>query len=121
MGYLHGQGPNNVLETLGEIGSLTRHDYSTWRQDIQKIQTLLEDIDTQYPEDNDKVRLWNDIKVHRIITALDGISEFKEYLTLHVIGNPVLPSARDLVAAITQYANANRRLGRDLNKMQEPC
>ena len=84
------------------------HDYnSTWRQDIQKIQTLLEDIDTQYPEDNDKVRLWNDIKVHRIITALDGISEFKEQLTLHVIGNHVLPSARDLVAAITQYANAN--------------
>jgi hypothetical protein len=43
---VRGQGPNNVLETLGEIGSLTMHDYSTWRQDIQKIQTLLEDIDT---------------------------------------------------------------------------
>ena len=68
------------------------HDYSTQRQDIQKIQTWLEDIDTQQPEDNDKVRLWNDIKVRRIITALDDISEFKEYLTLH----------------------ANRRLGRDL-------
>ena len=64
--------------------------------------------------DNDKVRLWNDIKVHIIITALDSISEFKEYLTFHVIGNPVLPSARDLVAAVTQYAIANRRLGRDL-------
>ena len=73
---------------------------------------MLEDIDTQYPEENDKVRLWNDIKKHRIITALDGISEFKEYLTLHIIGNPVLPSVRDLVAAITQ--NPNRRLDRDL-------
>ena len=75
---------------------------------------MLEDIDTQYPEENDKVRLWNDIKVHRIIMALDGMSEFKEYLTLHIIGNPVLPSVRDLVAAITQNAKANRRLDRDL-------
>jgi len=90
------------LAKLGEIGSFTMHDYSTWRQDIQKIQTLLEDIDTQYPEDNR-----NDIKVPKMIT------EFKEYLTLDVIGNTVLPSARDLVAAITQYANAYRRLGRE--------
>jgi hypothetical protein len=75
---------------------------------------LLEDIDIQYPEDADKVRLWNDIKTHRIITALDGVPEFKEFLTLHVIGNPILPAARDLVAAVTQFANANRRLGRDL-------
>jgi len=37
---VRGQGPNNVLATLGEIGSFTMHDYSTWRQDIPKIQTL---------------------------------------------------------------------------------
>jgi hypothetical protein len=110
---IRGQGASNILGTLGEIGSFEMHDYVTWRQDIQRIQSLLEDVDTQYPEDADKVRLWNDIKVHRIITALDGIPEFKEFLTLHVIGNPILPTARDLVIAITQFANANRRLGRD--------
>ena len=97
-----------MLVTLGEIQSFEIHDYSTWRQDIQKIQLLLEDIGTQYPEDADEVRLWNDIKVHRIITALDGITEFKEFLTLHVIGNPVLPSARDLVNENTKFAKANK-------------
>ena len=51
---------------------------------------------------------------HRIITALDGIPKFKEFLTRHVIGDPVLPTARDLVAAITHVANANQRPEWDL-------
>lgn len=46
----------------------------------------------QHPEDADEVGLWNDIKVYRIAAL--------EFLTSHVIGNPDLSTARDLVTAI---------------------
>jgi len=105
------KGSNNVLVKLGDIGfcAFALHDYSTWRQDFQKIQTLLEDISNTLRKTTKYVQGM----ISRCI-ASDGFTEFKKYVTLHVIGNPNLSSARDLNSPVTQYTNVNGLLRRDL-------
>jgi len=78
--------------------------------DNTKFEDSIEAIESQYPEDCDKVRLWRDIKKHRYVKAL------KEYrfLDQKVLMEPVWPEHKVIQNMLTRLYDNKRKVYADL-------
>jgi hypothetical protein len=76
---------------------------------------MFKTICAQYPTAPDKERLWNEFESFAVVTSLSRISEFENHFQQHVYPLKQWPSGPEIMASITNYADAMLKLQKDNN------
>ena len=72
-------------------------------------------IESRYPTEQDKSRLWQDFKTHRFVQALKDHDEFRDYLNKKVLTERVWPDHSVSEAKLIRLRDAKRKIYQDLN------
>ena len=72
-------------------------------------------IESRYPTEQDKSRLWQDFKTHRFVQALKDHDEFRDYLNQKVLTERVWPDHSVIEAELIRLRDAKRRIYQDPN------
>ena len=67
-------------------------------------------IESRYPTEQDKSRLWQDFKTHRFVQALKDHDEFRDYLNQKVLTERVWPNHSVIEAELIRLRDAKKNL-----------
>jgi hypothetical protein len=107
---VQGVGAGNTMTQFNTLFKFKVQSKATLQQDYRAFRHCVNTIETAYPTDQDKVRLWNDIISHRYVNALLDIPEFKNYIEQQILPFPQWPDCDNMHAAVTTITDNQRQM-----------
>jgi hypothetical protein len=102
-------GQNSIMPMFTKIINHKVNSKNTWRQELEELIKAIKTLHSQYPNPDDKIRLWEEFETYAIVSSLANIPEFETHFQQKVYPLKQWPRAPEIVDVISNLSDSMLR------------